>query len=101
MGASVIAGGDATPVFDPAEDIFDLVALSVELLVVVILDFPVLARRDTGGDALVVECGTEPVAIIAFVAEQHPGARQDGKQQSSALVIAHLAFGEQQDYRPA
>ena len=101
MCASVIAGGDAAPVFDPAEDIFDLVALSVELLVVEILDLPVLSRRDAGGDALVVDCGTEPVAVIAFVTEQHLGARQDWKQQGSALVVAHLAFGEQQDDRPA
>lgn len=101
MCASVMAGGDAAPVFDPAEEIFDLVALSVELLVVEILDLPVLARRDTGGDALVVACGTEPVAVVAFVAEQNLGARQDWKQQGSVFLVAHLAFGEQQNDRPA
>ena len=46
MGASVVTGCDAAPVLDPAKDIFDLVALAVEVLVVVVLDLAVIARRN-------------------------------------------------------
>ena len=48
MRASVVAGGDPPPGLNPWEDVLDLVALSVENLVVVMLDLSVLARRDAG-----------------------------------------------------
>ena len=41
MCASVVAGCDAPPVLDPAEQVFDLVALAIELRVVVVLDLTV------------------------------------------------------------
>lgn len=41
MGASVIAGSDASPVFEPAEDVLDSVALFVEQLVVMVLNLAV------------------------------------------------------------
>lgn len=41
MRAAVVAGGDASPVLDPGEDVLDLVALAVEDLVVVILDLAI------------------------------------------------------------
>jgi hypothetical protein len=34
VGASVVAGVDATPIFEPAEHILDLVSLAIERLVV-------------------------------------------------------------------
>jgi hypothetical protein len=39
MGTSVVSSGDATPVFDAAEHILDVVALSVEGFVVWQFDF--------------------------------------------------------------
>ena len=44
MCAAVVAGGDTPPILDPAEDVFDFVALAVEVLVVVILDLAWAAR---------------------------------------------------------
>lgn len=41
MRTSVVTCGDASPVLDPAKDIFDLVALFVEGLVVMMLDLAV------------------------------------------------------------
>lgn len=41
MRAAVIAGCDAPPVFDPGEDLLDLVALFLEYIVVVKLDLAV------------------------------------------------------------
>jgi hypothetical protein len=44
--------------------------------------------------------GPEPVAVVAFVAEQFLGIGKRRKQQESALVVVHLAFGQQQHDRP-
>ena len=41
MCTAIVAGGDASPVFDPGEDVLDLVALAVEGFVVVVLDLAV------------------------------------------------------------
>ena len=49
MCAAVVASGDTPPVLDPAEDVFDLVTLSVDFLVVEILDLAVFAGRDARG----------------------------------------------------
>ena len=76
MRAAVISGGDPAPVLDPAKDIFDLVALSVEVLVVVILDLPVLSRRDARRDAAFGQSSAEPVAVIALIREQFLGLRE-------------------------
>ena len=99
MGASVVSGGDASPVFDPTKDVLDLVTLAVEVFIVVVLEFAVFARRDARGGALRYQGCPEPVAVIAFVGEQFLGARERGKQQESAFVVAHLAFGEQHHNR--
>jgi hypothetical protein len=50
--ASVVSGCDAAPVLDSAEQVLDLVALAIELLVVVILDLAVGLWRDAGDDTL-------------------------------------------------
>ena len=41
MSAAVVAGVNAPPIFQLAKHVFDLVALSVERLVIGYLDFPV------------------------------------------------------------
>lgn len=74
-------------------------ALPVERLVVVDLDLAVRAWRDAWRDAAFDQGLAEPVAVIALVAKQFLGAWQARKQQACAFVIAHLAFGEQQDDR--
>ena len=99
MCASVVAGCDAAPVLDPVEDVLDLVALAVEVLVIVDPDLAVGAWRDARGDAAFGQSSPEPVAVVALVAQQFLGVGQHRKQQESALVIAHLAFGEEQDDR--
>ena len=71
-----LIGADAgqVPVLDPAEDVFDLVALAVEVLFIMVLDLAVFAGRDAWGDALRDQRGAEPGAVIAFVREQFLGA---------------------------
>jgi len=86
VSASVIAGWDLAPALDPAEDVFDLVALAVEFGVVMVLDLAVLARRDARGRAFRDERGAEPVVVVAFVGQEFLGAGKRGKQQCRDLV---------------
>ena len=53
MGASIISGMGASPVFEPAEHDLDLVALPVEDFVVVDRDFAVGLGGDAGNDTAV------------------------------------------------
>ena len=43
----------------------------------------------------------EPVGVVAAVAEQHRGLGHSFEHEGRALVVAHLAFGEQHDAGPA
>ena len=101
MGASVVAGVDAAPVFEFAEHVLDLVALAVEGGVVGDWHFAVGLRRDAGGDAALSQRMAEPVGIVAAVGEQRLGLREGIDHHRSALVIAHLPFAEQHDQRAA
>ena len=40
---------------------------------------------------------SEPIAVIAFVANKDGGLRQGRKDQLCALVVVHLPLGEQQN----
>ncbi len=51
MGAAVITGVDAPPIFEPPEHVLDLVAVLVEDGVMWDRDLPVGFRRNAGGDA--------------------------------------------------
>ncbi len=48
MGAAVVAGVDAPPILHLAEHVFDLLALAIERLVMLDLDFPARFRWDAG-----------------------------------------------------
>ena len=45
--------------------------------------------------------GTEGIAVIPLVANEGLGARQTIDQEGGTSMIAHLAFAEQQQDRPA
>ena len=64
MCASVVAGCDAAPVLDPAEDILDFVALAVRSLSLSIWTL----RLERGGmcDAEFGQSSPEPVAVVAL-----------------------------------
>ena len=69
MGAAVVSGVDAPPVFEAPEHVFDSVALFVEDGVMRNRGFAVGFRRDAGGDAALGEGGAEPVGIVTLVGE--------------------------------
>ena len=72
MGASVVSGGDASPVLDATKDILDLVALFVEAFVVMVLHLSVGAWWDARRNTAFGQSGPEPVTVISLVPKQFP-----------------------------
>lgn len=100
MRATVVTGGDASPVFEAGEQVLDFVTLTIEMFVVGVPDLAIGLGRDAWGDAASGRGVAEPIAVVAFVSQQFLGLGWLGRQQSCAFMIAHLPFGEQPDDRP-
>jgi hypothetical protein len=94
VSTAVVAHGNAAPVFEAAEYVFDFMASLVKRLAIVVLDLAVFARRDAWGNAALNQCGAEFVAVIATVSEQFLGLWQYVKNQCSAFMVAHVPFRE-------
>jgi hypothetical protein len=95
MGASVVACCDAPPVLEPAEHVFDPVALPLKHGVIRDRDVPVRSRRNAGCDAASKQGIPEPVSIVATVSQHGLCGRQSLHHERQALVIAHLALAQQ------
>ncbi len=61
MGAAVVSGVDAAPIFESPGHVFDFVALLVEDGVIGDRDLPIGFRRDAGGDDALF------ASIVAFI----------------------------------
>ncbi|MFG1423735.1 hypothetical protein [Roseixanthobacter liquoris] len=99
MGAAVVPGGEAAPVIELGKQGLDLVPLAFEVLSCkdrLRLRDEGIARRSTLGAKRV----SKPSAVIAPVDNQVSGRRQGVEDQTGALVITHLAFRQELDYRP-
>lgn len=101
MGASVVAGCDASPVLELGEQVLDLVALAIERPIVVVWDFAASARGDARFDASCSEFGSEPCTVVAAIGDEMGGWRKGVEHETGTLVVAHLAFRQEQDDRPA
>ena len=101
MGASVVAGGDAAPVLEFGEQVPDLVALPVESFVVGIRPLAAPQRRNAGIDAPDGERIPEPGTVLAPVDDQASRRRQGIEDEAGNLKVAHLAFRQHHDDRPA
>lgn len=71
MGAAIIAHGDASPILEPPEHIFNLVPLFVYFLIVLDPGFAVLLRRYAGRDATPNQRSPEPVSVISTIRQQY------------------------------
>lgn len=98
MGASVVAGGDAAPVFEAAEHTLDLVAVFVEFGVVFDRVLSMSASGDAGRDTLGGQGGAEPVAIVAPVSDQAVGSGERRHEGRCPAIVADLTGREQQSY---
>lgn len=73
--------------------------MAVSCRVVGMENLSVPSRRDAGRDAATLQGDTKVVAVVTAIGDQFSGWRQHVKQQACALVVVHLAFGQQQDER--
>ncbi len=86
MGATVVSGVDAPPVFETAERVFDFVALFLEQGVIGDRDFAVGFGRNAGGDVALGEGGAEPVGVVTLVGQELLGFWHGGQHQRGACL---------------
>lgn len=94
MSASIVSGMDAAPVFEAGEEVLDLVALSIELGVVTLLDTVLGMWRDARRDAAFFQGMAECYGTVGAVGKQVPRGRQVLSHAQSGWVVASLAFGK-------
>ena len=99
MGASIVAGVDASPVFEASEHVLDFVPLTVEDSVVADRRLAVCSARNTGCNAALLEFFAEPIGIVASIAEQFSCRRQRIQHQGRAFVVAYLSFVQHKNDR--
>lgn len=73
VGATVVTGGDALPVFETGTQVLDFVPLAIEQLLIGVLDLAIGRWRDAWGDAAAGKGVVEPVAVVALVSQQFLG----------------------------
>lgn len=92
MGASVVASGDSSPVFELGEQVLDLVPGFICCFAVFDCFFSVFLRWDARRDLLFGEHGSNFVAVISAIPDQGFSFRQVLKQNIRALEVAALPF---------
>ena len=92
MGTTIVASGDAAPVFQPTEPALAEVSSLVEFGVVGYRLPAVGTAWNAGFDPAVGEGGAEAVAVITLLGDQSLGVRQSRQQDRSAAVIVDLAL---------
>jgi hypothetical protein len=92
---------DTSPIFEPAEHVFNSVTLAIKVAVMFDRSLSVGFGRYARRNAALGERLSKPVGIISFVAEEFPSARQSIEHQGRAFIVTHLAFTEQHNQRSA
>jgi hypothetical protein len=96
MGAAVVSGVDAAPIFEPSEHVFGFVALLIEDGVVGDRDLSIGFRGDADGDAALGEGGAELIGVVALVGEKLLGLGHGGQHpltprtNKAEMLFAHL-----------
>jgi len=100
MGAAVISGCDAPPVFEPSKHDLDFVPLFIELLTKISWRASAFTRRNTGLNAFGGESAAKLIAIVALVADQRFCAiGQRRVNQFCADMVACLSRCQAHDKR--
>src|SRR3546814_4278268 len=87
----VVACGDPTEVFDPAEGIFDEVPATVAVLIVSDGSLAVAATRHDGAGAILAQGRPQPVCVVALVSEQVRSEEHTSELQS-LMRISYAVF---------
>ena len=99
MGASVIAGVDASPVFETGEHVLDPVTLLVEDRIVWVLDAVLGMWRDAGHDVSIGKRLPKGGGTVSSVGKQEAYVRQLIENRCSSLVVVGLALGKVKEQR--
>ena len=98
-GASIVAGGDMSPVLQAADHDLDAAAASVAAIVVFDGYSPGFSARNAGRYALCLKGVPVPVCVVATVGGHPLCLGQIIQQRCSAGVIAYLASGREKSER--
>ena len=101
MSASIVSGGDASPILDPAEHVLDTVSLFIEDFVIVGRVSALSAGRNARRNASVFQSVTEPDGIVTAICQQFFGFGQLIEQMPGTLIVADLACGEEKQAQAA
>lgn len=92
-GGFLVAGSDATEVFDGIEEALDQIALGIKRIVALSLGFAVGLWRDDGGDGAHFEAFDKAVSVVSLIGDH--GVRLGlGRQRFSLGDVVGLAAGE-------
>jgi len=97
----VVAGGDATELFELVEEAFDVIALAVESLRPTEALLAPDHVWDVGDGASCFDMGPQPIGIISFVGDDDGVPAETGQKRLGAGQIVGLAGGDQDLDRPA
>ena len=99
-GGFVVAGGDASALFELREQTFDVVAFAIQLFVVKSLHLAVALGMNDGLASLIVNRLQHLVAVVALVGD-HPFRRQSLQQRRGLSDVVRLARRQQKLHRVA
>src|SRR5271156_5866373 len=85
VGAAVVAGVDAPPIFEATKHVFDPVTLFVEDGVIGDGDLPIGFRGDAGGEAALGEGSAEPIGVVALSARSSLASGRAGNISAAPL----------------
>ncbi len=98
---AVIAGCYAPPILEPAEHVFDLMALFIQGFIIGNLVFSVLPGGNAGGDPLFLQAAPEPIRVIATVSNKGLGGGELTQQLPGSRIVRYLARRQVQQNGPA
>ena len=100
MSTSVVSHGDAAPILELGEQVFDFMTPAIALCVVRNGLFSAPGRRDARLDAFFQEGMAQPVAVATSVSNKKVGGGKLVENEPGALAIAHPAFTRGKDDWP-
>ena len=101
MCVSVVTGGDAAEVFEPAEHALDGVSVAIEERGEAGLLFPVGFRRNVGERAAFSDLLAQSVCVIALVAVDYGAIRQAVEKSRGGCAIGDVPARDQKGERAA
>ena len=101
-GKFFVVGGDAAEGFEASEEIFDVVAFAIEVLVKGRFFGSAIAYGYDGGAAELVHISTDGIAVVALVHDRVGLGFEVGAQERFTLiVVGDIGAGEQEAQRIA